>query len=197
MMNWQYIAGFFDGEGCVCWPVGYGASPQVFVTQSDTRGYILLDGIQKFLAGEGIITRLVKAGNRPPRKPNWNLYVSGRESHIKFMKTLLPYVHIKRTVIQDSLRFFKLFPPLSRGAPQRDNSRRPVDDKTRRASWRQAIGDGRRRMQKIREANQPSKSCIMCGTDFKRGSGNKKKFEIRKCCSAHCYHDSMRSIVTT
>jgi Trp operon repressor len=119
-MNWQYVAGFFDGEGCVTWDRGITkkhagfSTPTITVSQSgDFRGSVVLERIKVFLREEGIHSRIRPQKSKKRRKPMFNLVVSSRENVSLFLRKVLGAVIVKRTVVQDTLRFLTLYPSLA------------------------------------------------------------------------------------
>lgn len=112
-MNWAYIAGFFDGEGNVCIPLGHN-TVILNITQAGERGKETLEEIIAFLAQQGIrascAKRRLEAANR---KPVYGLWVHPTTAE-GFLKGVLPYLRIKRTIAQDILRAKLLFPSLTK-----------------------------------------------------------------------------------
>ena len=107
-MTWEYLAGFFDGEGWIGIPSQAETlhiSPRVIITQSKLRGKILFEEIKSFLSVANI-----KSTVRCAREDMWNLNISGRNNVILFIERLMPYLHIKKLEAQDIGRFLKLFP---------------------------------------------------------------------------------------
>src|SRR5689334_11080880 len=105
MITWEYLAGFFDGEGCVNYAnSGSQRTYRIRLTfsQSRKRGYELLFKIKAFLEKEKC-----KLGK---------IYTSGyikdieKNSTKKIMEALLPYLEIKKLEVQDALRRQILFP---------------------------------------------------------------------------------------
>lgn len=119
-MTWEYVAGFFDGEGNVGNAHGSGHySPRISVSQAFTRGKQLLAKIQSFLALHGIDSKLsVKVGrrNKLSSTPMNCLVVNGREKVAKLAAKLLPYSQIKKLELQDTLRYMRMYPALNKGA---------------------------------------------------------------------------------
>lgn len=120
-VGWAYIAGFFDGEGCVkvrpeCSPGhGYG-TPMVSIVQTRERGRLLLEEIQAFLASYNIAS---KVRNYTPKNLNhqqsWGLWIYSRPSVCLFIRRVIPYIKIKKVEAQDVLRYSKLFRMPRRG----------------------------------------------------------------------------------
>lgn len=104
-MTWEYIAGFFDGEGCVRLYQGKQgqARPYVQMSQAVPREGVLLE-IQKFLKSHGIETyfRRDKSTN-----PGWNdccsLKISTREGCAEFLRNVLPHMHAKKDEAEEVL----------------------------------------------------------------------------------------------
>jgi hypothetical protein len=109
-MNWSYIAGFFDGEGCISLQT---TRMQVSIYQSGSIGQSTLEEIQQWLTLEGIDSNLYhrKRFGTLSKKEMWELRISSRESQLKFLKSIRPYSRIKKILIQDCMRYFIIFPP--------------------------------------------------------------------------------------
>ncbi len=125
MMSWQYIAGFFDGEGNVILFQTTDSprlSPRITITQFKDRGGKLLDEIRAFLADSGIKCNtpyhLNRTGNDDHR-----LVITGRSNVEGFIKGVFPYLHIKKVECQDCLRWLILHPII----PQRERYRLGID----------------------------------------------------------------------
>lgn len=115
-ITWQYIAGFFDGEGCI---VPHHASPQfaVKVTQCDEK---VIDDIGYFLASHNIVA--LKYNSKPEwykfyKKPIFNLHVNYREGSTRFLEHVFPYLRVKKQTAQDALRFMKVYPARQKKGP--------------------------------------------------------------------------------
>ena len=117
-MNWAYIAGFFDGEGSLglnklgansnCWRV------------SLAQGTVpVLEEMKCFLEEEGISSRLELNTNlfhmsTKNHKSVHQLRITVRADVVKFCRGVLPYCIVKKTVVQDAIRFLRIYPPLHR-----------------------------------------------------------------------------------
>jgi LAGLIDADG-like domain len=110
MINWAYIAGFFDGEGHI-------RQDQLQISQSRDRGLLMLSRVKDWLANEGIHSGV--QSNPYIRKGQTDLshylYITNRDNIEKFLNGVLPYLEIKRTEAQDTLRYFRLFPRRNKG----------------------------------------------------------------------------------
>lgn len=53
-MTWQYIAGFFDGEGCIHKVKNRRFNYSIHLTQTEEVGRILMNEISDFLAAQEI-----------------------------------------------------------------------------------------------------------------------------------------------
>ena len=108
-LSWPYIAGFFDGEGCIF----FGESIQVVFSQSGLVGYEVLVSIQQFLKDNNINSILrTSVDNRYNHQPRrYSLCIKCNRDNVRlFLQKIIPFVHIKRTKAQDVLRFITLFP---------------------------------------------------------------------------------------
>ena len=118
-LSWPYIAGFFDGEGCIslCSNRARPNTTQYSVTfsQAGPEGLTLLTEIREFLSVQGIKSYL---RSRAPgakgcfaKKTVYNLAIMSRPSVKPCLEALLPYLRIKKVKCEDILRWLKLFPP--------------------------------------------------------------------------------------
>ncbi len=112
-MTWQYVAEFFDGEGNVSTVPNVGRhaffNSMACMCQSQERGRILFSEIQTFLREHGIKSYLAVVV-RPPHHDMWTLRIAARPSLLIFLREVLPYVRIKKLVVQDTLRLAILMP---------------------------------------------------------------------------------------
>jgi hypothetical protein len=114
-MNWAYIAGFFDGEGCVNYAnSGSDRSYRIRLTfsQAQPRGHELLGLMKTFFELNGYRLGKIHTSGRKKEwgKQGWQLQIVAKDSTRKIMENMLPYLHIKKIEVQDALRRQKLFP---------------------------------------------------------------------------------------
>ena len=113
---WAYIAGFFDGEGCI---FVSSLTPHVIVSQSGERGRQVMDDIEGFLASKGVshIHRVHKVykGNKAHYLPKFEIRIFRRLPVEITLRGMLPYLRVKKLEAQDALRRLKLFPTLHSG----------------------------------------------------------------------------------
>lgn len=98
MKHIQYVAGFFDGEGCVtfcCAGRGYGI-PRAGINNTDRRP---LEEVHKMFGG-GIVS--VRQGGR--RKDSWGWHVHGRDLE-RFLRSIQPHVLTKRNQVDLALEY--------------------------------------------------------------------------------------------
>jgi hypothetical protein len=111
-MNWCYMAGFFDGEGTVQ-PKGQhnGCSLQLIASMVQVERKVL-DDIAEFLAAHGIASTIrTELRNNPKWRTCYRLDIKGRrESVCDFLRSMLPFLIVKKVIAQDCLRYAKLFP---------------------------------------------------------------------------------------
>jgi len=115
MITWEYLAGFFDGEGCVNYAnSGSQRTYRIRLTfsQSRKRGYELLFKIKAFLEKEKCkLGKIYTSGYiKDIEKQGWQLQITEKNSTKKIMEALLPYLEIKKLEVQDALRRQILFP---------------------------------------------------------------------------------------
>jgi LAGLIDADG-like domain len=118
MMNWGYVAGFFDGEGTFHYVSTHGnLIPYISIAQSGVIGRVSLERIKIFLAEHGIESGIdrkeIKGGNY---QLAYSLRVRKREHVDAFLRGVFPYLIIKKTKAQDNLRFSKMYGRLKKVA---------------------------------------------------------------------------------
>lgn len=111
-MNWDYIAGFFDGEGYVslACPRGSG-SLRASMAQSGKVGLKTLQEISEFMYGFGIRSKInCKSEETPEHEAAYSLDINKRDSILLFLHQVAGRLRIKRTIAQDLLRHSVVFP---------------------------------------------------------------------------------------
>jgi len=134
-MNWDYIAGFFDGEGCVT--VCSSRCAVVKIAQS-TPGASIFAEIKNFLAFHGIRSFVQPRKVSGNRRPQFQLSISERESVRNFLVRIFPLVKVKKVIVQDALRTMLIFPVVSRNRRKLPiNTRTLRLDRAAGMSWKQ------------------------------------------------------------
>jgi hypothetical protein len=110
-MSWSYVAGFFDGEGCIRL---YQRGVQWSVAQSGQRGVAVLTDIKMFMSSDGITSSLYRPKQTKTGTINC-LVATGRENVSYIIGRLMPFLHVKKSECQDVLRYFRLFPSRAEG----------------------------------------------------------------------------------
>ena len=112
-MNWSYVAGFFDGEGCISLSIrGTGPQLVLHISQKDPQP---LRDIQAFLQEWGIRVNGLYAYTD---KHAWRIHIGHYKSAILCLRMMLPYLRtVKHTVAQDAIRYSLLYPQLKAGTP--------------------------------------------------------------------------------
>ena len=86
-MTWEYIAGFFDGEGSL---VHNGKGYRITISQTN---YEVLDKIKSY-AGIGYIFQNKK--RKAHWKESWVYYIAKQEDVYYFIKNISPFLIVKR-----------------------------------------------------------------------------------------------------
>ena len=111
MIDIQYLAGFFDGEGCFYLGIQKAKHPkndklypkaQVMLSQSGEIGLQLLERIQ-IQYGGSLYTHL-KPGQHKATKTAYKIYWNKSEA-IELIKALLPYLIVKKTEAEQVLNY--------------------------------------------------------------------------------------------
>lgn len=89
-----YIAGFFDGEGCVHFMKNRGGKPRVSLTQKDPE---VLHKIQGLLGCGGI----------SPQGEYWQFQVYSLDDTWDFVNLILKYSVVKRKILLEARRRLK------------------------------------------------------------------------------------------
>jgi len=112
-MTWQYLAGFFDGEG----HVGIHANrarrgngmPVVSIGQSGERGRVLIVEIAEFLRAHDVKCYFGHKRAYDNVQAQHILRVANRAHVVTFLRGVFPYLRIKKVEAQDVLRFLTIF----------------------------------------------------------------------------------------
>lgn len=96
MLSNEYIAGFFDGEGCIC--LTPNGQCKVMITQKDPEILRLIQG--QFGGG------IYKKGNATGQY--YHLQFSKKELMLAFLRAIQPYSVVKRGKIEIAIQFVEL-----------------------------------------------------------------------------------------
>lgn len=106
-ISFQYICGFFDGEGNIAKPLVKKA-PTVSIAQSDGQ-HLVLFAIQAFLERHRISCNVHRKETDDPRhKAIWRLVISDRASIIRFLRAMRPYCWVKLSQLETALRNLRI-----------------------------------------------------------------------------------------
>lgn len=107
-MTWEYLAGFFDGEGTTgVYFANHRTSfqPRVGLVQSEERGRVLLEEAREFFAAHGAPVTKLYERKSIKHKPVWMLQTNNRTSVQIILTHLMPYLRIKKNEAQAVLDF--------------------------------------------------------------------------------------------
>lgn len=100
-MNWSYVAGFFDGEGCISSSFSKSRLPRVGITITQKDPHIL-----------ELISNFLGFGQVGLDKKSWGdcgiLRITGASDQRKFLQGILPYVIGKKSQVDLALRLIDL-----------------------------------------------------------------------------------------
>jgi len=94
-MNWDYIAGFFDGEGCIT----HGRSKRYRIMISQTHKEVL-ESIRDFV-GVGYVVEVAK--RKSHWKDSWVFYIAKQEDSLKFLEKIVPGLIVKKQDAQEAI----------------------------------------------------------------------------------------------
>jgi intein/homing endonuclease len=120
-MNWDYVAGFFDGEGSMVLTTDRGGerksiNVQISIGQSNKEVLLLiLDFLKEQGICGGVYTKTEKRMSALSRKTMYTLIVGNRRNVVLMLTQLVPRIHVKRHWAEDILRFLKVYPAMERG----------------------------------------------------------------------------------
>lgn len=114
-MSWAYLAGFFDGEGCIeIAKASAGHSyrferVRVRICQSDSQAAVL-DEIAEFLIERGFHPTL---GQHRPASGSWQaatrLTLNRAAENRRFLTKILPHLRVKQEKAQEALVFLSQY----------------------------------------------------------------------------------------
>jgi intein-encoded DNA endonuclease-like protein len=107
-MTWEYIAGFFDGEGSL---VHNGKGYRITISQTN---YEVLDKIKSY-AGIGYIFQNKK--RKAHWKESWVYYIAKQEDVYYFIKNISPFLIVKRDLATQIIP--KLILAIERGSQRK------------------------------------------------------------------------------
>ena len=93
MITWEYIAGFFDGEGCV---MGHNKTPRISIAQK--RPQVLVE-IQDFLYEHDIRSQIFTYSTKDISQ----LRINARLEVISFIDGVLPHLIVKKEECEQAL----------------------------------------------------------------------------------------------
>lgn len=109
-MDWSYLAGLFDGEGCIFAARSKAGlqgsmSMRLTISAAGDEGKAFLDQVQAFI-GVGVIQ---PNGTSSPRsKPGWRWYTH-RQAETKYvLEQMMPYLILKRPRALLALEFIEI-----------------------------------------------------------------------------------------
>jgi len=114
-MTWEYLAGFFDGEGCIHMMTNQCGNPQLKVTI--TQGNFPLLQLVAAFTGFG---KVDKAGNK------WEVWVwrlTKREDIQTFLVNMVPHLILKKAEAEIAIEICKLNPVQGRHIPPEDRQK--------------------------------------------------------------------------
>lgn len=152
-IGWAYVAGFFDGEGCVrAYPrPGRLTGQQCFIsiTQTGKRGEEVLKEIQTFILNYGIKSSVCVHKHKNPKWTDvWALFIRSNPGVVAFIGRAMPYLRVKKVEALDVWRFIRWYGVIPKDSPLksmllREHWRNPGVRERRSAGIRRAWAEGR------------------------------------------------------
>lgn len=131
-MNWEYIAGFFDGEGCITKSNKRFNGYQVIISQKEKH---ILDKIQEFLLVYDIRSAIY-ANKKHGTQKNfvYSLYIRGQQCVFDFLSNVFPLIYIKKEKAIKALKEAKKV--IARKNAREDTLNKAIE------TWKQGFGYG-------------------------------------------------------
>jgi hypothetical protein len=102
-VSWEYLAGFFDGEGWITSDCGYGSKYFVIgMCQLESKDRVLKE-IIRFLKTKEIFCQQYFR----PRTKVSQLRIRGDENMMKFLEGVLPYLIVKEAHAKAAMKYLK------------------------------------------------------------------------------------------
>lgn len=106
-MTWEWLAGFFDGEGCICYSKrSYGRYAMLHITQCRKHEAEcgIIHQIHAFLQQNGVVAgRLMEYDNASTG--GWRINIQNAPGVIRMLEGMLPYLRVKREKAKEALLF--------------------------------------------------------------------------------------------
>lgn len=102
-ISWQYIAGFFDGEGCIYQATKHGRQLGHFrltITQTEIE---VLEKIKGFLEHQGIKSRLNHIDRGGNCKRCHTVVIDNIANVLPFLRSIQPYTIVKRDKTKEAI----------------------------------------------------------------------------------------------
>jgi len=111
-ISWNYVAGFFDGEGCVRIYTGKDGYPRLHcsIAQAEPRHevlYALKDFLAEYEIGSQVYTKPGKNGASVCHY----LWISKRVHLLAFLYEIRPFVIVKKGDVEEALAWLENNPP--------------------------------------------------------------------------------------
>jgi hypothetical protein len=99
-MTWEYIAGFFDGEGSIC---HNGKGYRVTIVQTNQE---VLDDIIHF-SGVGSVIKITK--RKAHWKDSWVYYIARQKDVYFFIKHVVRFLRVKKNVVEKVVPILSIY----------------------------------------------------------------------------------------
>lgn len=126
MIGWEYLAGFFDGEGCIGLYHKSQKYTRVLVSMSQAVPQEkILDEIQEFLWTEGFdftirLSCKEHVGDKGYlRQTQYTLYCVNRTEALRFLQKIEPFLRVKKLKAKEVIAWLAENPVKQRGAKKR------------------------------------------------------------------------------
>lgn len=102
-MDWSYLAGFFDGEGCICIRYGQHSRVTFQITNTDEE---VLGKIKDFLAKNNFSSKIYRK-KIPCQKDRFDLIISNHIVVEPLLRKLSPLLVVKRGKAEEAIELVK------------------------------------------------------------------------------------------